>query len=217
MKTQSEPPSGYSTGYFGVEALKRQINDVPWYIFFDLLQVIGETLRNADRSSAIQLAPNFQQRVNSCFANSGVGWWFTSDFAFERLRPKEVSALEESLAPSKGGGAVAAHLRKARVLINKRPVDAANAIKESISAIESFARTRSPKSSTLGDAVRAMRKTSDVPPLLLNAIEKLYAFACAEPGVRHGSPINESVERADAELVYVTAMAFIEYLRAKEN
>lgn len=216
MKTQSSPPVGYDSSSFCIDALKRQINGLPWYIFFDLLQVVGENLHNADKANGTQFAQTFQQRVNLCFSNGSVGWRFTPDFAFERLKSEEVSKLEKSLTVVQGD-TVSAHLKKARGFLNKRPVDAANAIKESVSAIECSVRTICPRSSTLGAAVRLMKKTSDVPPLLLSAIEKLYAFASDEPGVRHGSPVGESVERADAELVYVTAMALIEYLKIKEN
>jgi hypothetical protein len=132
------------------------------------------------------------------------------------LRPAEFVQLEEEVKKDTDHPFVT-HLDKAKGFLNQRPADAANAIKESVSAIESYARGISPKSSTLGDAIKTMKKGADAPPFLLNAIEKLYAFACDEPGVRHGSPKAENVTRADAEFTYFISMAIIQYLKSKEN
>jgi hypothetical protein len=73
-------------------------------------------------------------------------------------------------------------------------------------------RTFYPDASTLGDALKLMRKDGSVSPMLITVIEKFYAYANAEPAVRHGSDKASSVLEHDAELALHFAAAFIRTL-----
>jgi len=86
-----------------------------------------------------------------------------------------------------------------------------------VSAIESIGRIFYPKSSTLGDSVKEMRKSDDIPQLLITTIEKFYVFASSEPAVRHGSPIDSRISLIDAEFCLHTGVALISYLLALED
>lgn len=57
-----------------------------------------------------------------------------------------------------------------------------------------------------------MRKDGSVSPMLITVIEKFYAYANAEPAVRHGSDKASSVLEHDAELALHFAAAFIRTL-----
>lgn len=65
--------------------------------------------------------------------------------------------------------------------------DTENSIKESISAIESVSSNFYPDATTLGEALKMMKKDSCVSPMLITVIDKFYAYASAEPAVRHVS------------------------------
>jgi hypothetical protein len=216
LANQISPATFYRNSLGAMTALTGLLMSLSWGRFYDVLVLLAEELDGVERNSGLQHAKQFRSIVNNCFRVGHVNWFLSDDNTLERLRPVEFVQLEEQVRKDSDQQFVK-HLDKAKGFLDQRPTDAANAIKESVSAIECYARTLCPKSLTLGVAIRTMKKTSNVPPLLLSAIEKLYAFASDEPGVRHGSPVGESVERADAELVYIASIALIKYLRTKEN
>ena len=150
--------------------------------------------------------------VNGCFKAANVTWKFSGNMELERVRPVDLIKLESQVLKT-ALSPVAINIKKARGFLDKRPTDAANAIKESIAAIESYGRYLVPSASTLGEATRELRKQGRFPPLLLASIDKLYGFANSEAGVRHGSTADETVRRIDAEFVYATALAVIRYLQ----
>lgn len=79
------------------------------------------------------------------------------------------------------------HYAKARAYTLGTHHDTDNSIKESISAIESVSRTIYSDAATLGEALKMMKKDGCVSPMLITVIDKFYAYADAEPAVRHGS------------------------------
>jgi hypothetical protein len=58
-----------------------------------------------------------------------------------------------------------------------------------------------------------MRKT-DIPANLVSTIEKFYAFASDEPGVRHGKNKESRLNIEDAELCVYMGVAILRYLKA---
>lgn len=57
-----------------------------------------------------------------------------------------------------------------------------------------------------------MRKDGSVSPMLITVIEKFYAYANAEPAVRHGCDKDSYVLEHNAELALHFAAAFIRTL-----
>ena len=106
------------------------------------------------------------------------------------------------------------HYRKAVRYVTQRPFDPENSIKEIVSALESVGRVLYPHATTLGDVVKEMRKDNALSQQLVTVIEKFYAYACAEPAVRHGSPVPSRVVLDDAEFCLHVGAALIRYVKA---
>jgi hypothetical protein len=101
--------------------------------------------------------------------------------------------------------------QKALRFLTQHPTDPENSIKEIVSALESVARIVFPEASTLGDALKVARKSGFLPPMLVTVLEKYYAYANAEPAIRHGAPQNSTVQRMDAEFAFHIGVAAIRY------
>lgn len=211
LANQISPATYYRNSLGAVTALTGLLMSLSWGRFYDVLELLARELDGGDRNPGIHHA-KFREIVNTCFSVGHVNWFLSDNNTLERLRSGEFVQLEEEVRKDTDQPFVA-NLDKAKGFLNKRPCDSANAIKESVCAVESFAKTLAPKAATLGDAVKQLSKQKAYPPLMLTLIDKLYAFTSAEPGVRHGSPQEERVIRADAEFSYVTSLAIIRYLR----
>jgi len=155
----------------------------------------------------------YRAKVNDLFAEHSVVWRLNKESQLEREMPEELvqalEAVQESLGATLEPAAMA--FKKARRFLTGRPLDPENAIKEIVSAVESVGRSLYPGATTLGDVVRAMRRT-DFPPLMATVIDKFWAFASAEPGVRHGGTTTPRVELADADFCLHLGTALIRYL-----
>ena len=161
----------------------------------------------------------YKERVNELFAHENVAWRLSDAAQLQRRVPevlrKRVESTEQSLAsrfePARE------HYRKALRYLQEHPLDPENSIKETVSALESVARVLFPKATTLGGAVKEMRRAQTVPPGLLTLVEKIYAFASDEPAVRHGGAASSRVIREDAELCFHVGVALIRYLIDREG
>lgn len=155
-----------------------------WYNFFDLVQLLAQLLK----SNHPENFPRYKRTVNELFAVGGVGWRL--DGQGELIR-EVLKILEGTIQGVRDGLAsefqpAADHFQKAHKFLYGRPADSENAIKEIVSSVESVGKALYPRTSTLGDAVKAMRSEQSFPALLVSMIDKFYAYASAEPAVRHG-------------------------------
>jgi hypothetical protein len=104
------------------------------------------------------------------------------------------------------------HYQKATNYLHRHPIDEANSIKEIISAVESAARAIDPKASTLGDAIKRLKRNPRFNSALLDPLEKLYAYSNGTALVRHGHVDGEHPTVAEAELALLIGVAYIRYL-----
>jgi hypothetical protein len=216
------PPTNYRSDVLSFTALQEMLSVLPWFHFYNSIELVGQLLRSEDNRDPYHGYPTrhfqkFRENANRFLEEAAVGWQLPESGKLHRILPADITGLESSVVSSNTGSPIASHFMKARGFINQHPCDAANAIKESISAVESLARILVPSATTLGTAINSLRNGSSHPQLLLTAIDKLYAFACDEPAVRHGSTTEERVVRKDAEFVYITSLAIIRYLEETGN
>ena len=106
------------------------------------------------------------------------------------------------------------HYQKAQTYLYQHPIDEANSIKEIVSALECVSKVFFPKASTLGDAIKLMRKDTRFSTHLLDALERLYVYSNATPLVRHGHVQPGKPLLAEAELSLYIGVAYIRYLMA---
>ncbi|MEM8793287.1 MAG: hypothetical protein AAGE80_16820 [Pseudomonadota bacterium] len=90
-------------------------------------------------------------------------------------------------------------------------------VRESISAVESAARTYERNANTLGAALSQLKQQGHLNASLLAAFEKLYGYTNTEEGVRHAPVLADksSVDETDALFMLGTCASFVSYLSAK--
>ncbi len=203
------------------------VKDSEWYQFYDIVEMVAREVRGVENywqgnvalhgnQIAIFGFKSYLSLVNDLFASDNIGWRLDSQGLLIREFPEPLARridsvrtdLVDEFEPAR------VHYDKAVRYANTRPIDPENSIKEIVSATESLGRVLFPQANTLGDVVREMRKANALPQHLVSVIEKFYAYACAEPAVRHGAPVPSRVVVDDAEFCLHMGAALIRYLIA---
>ena len=110
------------------------------------------------------------------------------------------------------------HWNSALKLMQQDEPDNAKAAHEAVSAVEGLCRIVLDDSSvTLGDALKVLRSRKSIPLGISRAIEGLWIYTSAEPGVRHGGATLPAVGAQDARFVLATSEAALEYLLALDS
>ncbi|MEY3444095.1 MAG: hypothetical protein RLZZ519_2376, partial [Bacteroidota bacterium] len=109
------------------------------------------------------------------------------------------------------------HLTAAlRKLSDRENPDYRNSIKESISAVESIAKTISEEDSkSLKPALDKIKKPLGLHQALVTAFGSLYGYTSDEGGIRHAMMETNTSDFEDAKYMLVSCSAFINYLIAK--
>lgn len=203
-----------------LESLKFIINSLEWYQFYDIVELIGELIKDNEHVYFDMLGGNayeqfmfssYRQKINDLFSQHKVQWKLSELGSLESALPKDLQAriqhtdniLMDRFEPARK------HYAKARAFILSPSTDPENSIKESVSALESVCKSIYPNTSTLGDALKLMKKEKLISPMLITVFEKFYTYANAEPAVRHGSDKESNVIEYDAELALHMSAAFI--------
>lgn len=216
---REEPSSG--RWQYPWKTLTDQVYSVPWYAFFDFVELVGTQLLAIQEF--YQSDPKwinrfgyetYRTQVNNLFAEDNIGWRSNTTGQLVREIPPALAKRLEltQTALSDGFEPARAHFAKAMRYANARPADPENSIKETISALESLGRKLYPGTSTLGDVVKEMRKSPTIPAQLVTLIDKFYAFASNQPAVRHGAPDPSTVDLTEAEFCLHVGAALIRYL-----
>ena len=109
------------------------------------------------------------------------------------------------------------HLRKAAGCINQG--DPPGAVRESIHAVESTARSFDPKAKTLEPALRSLEAAGGLHPALKQAFSNLYGFTSDEQGIRHALTDNPQANVGQDEAVFMlgACASFSSYLARKHR
>lgn len=200
-------------------ALTHHLKECEWTEFYDFVELLGSLLIRKEADSFIDAPEHFkdyQTRVNALFQEDGIGWSLGDKSELYRQVPKalakRISATDAALQDRYSVARV--HFQKALSYLHQHPIDEGNSIKETISALESVARVIFPKASTLGAAIKLMRKDDRYSQHLVDALEKLYVYSNATPFVRHGHTGEGRPSLPEAELALFGGVAFIRYLIA---
>jgi hypothetical protein len=216
----TDPPASLFDSWVCQDALEALVLTCPWYHFYDAVEVIGTALKEVAQYhkednewlSAFGFE-TYQSDVNALLSEWAVVWRLNHEGMLERDTPEELSSGLTLLDAALVGPYEAArlHFGKARRLALGLPPDPENAIKEAVSGLESVGRVIFPGASTLGDVVKMLRRRG-FSPGMATVIEKFYAFASSEPGVRHGAIVSPRMTLADADLCLYVSTALTMYL-----
>ena len=132
---------------------------------------------------------------------------------------EEGEAILEATAELGSAGLSGAmnHLRKAADCINQG--DPPGAVRESIHAVESTARTFDPSAKTLEPALRSLEEAGGLHPALKQAFSNLYGFTSDEQGIRHALIENPQANVGQDEAVFMlgACASFSSYLARKHR
>jgi hypothetical protein len=198
-------------------ALTEHLKSCTWLDFYDFVELLGKQLIKYEENLPFSETDHFvsyQAKLNALFEEDRIGWSLNEKSELHRQIPRALASRVKSTADQLSDSYANAriHYQKAITYLYQHPIDEANSIKEIVSALESVSKVLAPKASTLGDAIKHLRKQENYSSHLLDALEKLYIYSNATPLVRHGHVGGRRPPLAEAELSLHIGVAFIRYL-----
>jgi hypothetical protein len=189
-----------------VRKIRLTFEKFQWYEVYDFLEV---TLNYFE-------SPYLVKEVNDVLIQELSGFRFIGGVFTDITTDQEVNMLEETLN-DKSFSAVSNHLKRALTLMSDRKTpDYRNSIKESISAVESFAKiiVGNPKA-TLGDALKALESSNKIHSALKESFLKLYGYTSDYGGIRHAMLTEPDLTADDAKFFLLSCTSFINYLKSR--
>jgi AbiJ N-terminal domain 4 len=129
----------------------------------------------------------------------------------------EMQSLEKSIDYTEPFSGASKHIETAISLFSdRRNPDYRNAIKESISSVESAVKVvAQSETASLGDALKLVDTARPMHAAFKAALLKLYGYTSDEKGIRHALLDETTVEEADARFMLVACSAFVNYLKSR--
>ena len=194
------------------QRMEQIVSQRPHWQVFDLIQ---EILRHPS------CPDDFKRAMAECFGKGQLAYSISFSnvptimpMTNEQTSGAIMDALDEMNRSGLSGGI--RHLENASDRINKG--DHAGAVRESIHAVESVARTLDPKSSNaLAPALKALEERRRLHPALKEAMNKLYGYTSDEQGIRHALLEKGEAEVGSEEAVFMfgACAVFCGYLASK--
>jgi len=104
-----------------------------------------------------------------------------------------------------------------KALHDRKNIDLCNSVKNSVNALEAYLIGMLGDShiKTLGNAIKRIRKTSNCPPHIVQALEQFYRYRNATENVGHGAPDLADLVSEEALLCHEMAISLINYFHRK--
>ena len=185
----------------------------PWYEVYDILEYTFDAYV-AERSG--DTGESFEEKLNGLLAEINSGYRMLNGRFVKVFNQAQEDSIENAQRIKLGNAGYG--IRKALNLYSDRQnPDYHNAIKEAISAVEELCKNYTKrKSSTLGDAIKALRtERTDIDEKILNALEDLYAFSNKMKGVRHNTAQVGVDLQSEARMYISICSTIMEYLQEK--
>lgn len=130
---------------------------------------------------------------------------------------QEIQSIEEALENTNRYSAVQQHLNQAlRLMSDRQNPDYRNAIKESISAVESICKiVTNDDKATLGKALKIIEDKFGLHEALKKSLSQLYGYTSDAEGIRHAMLEESNLTYIDAKFMLVACTNFINYLIEK--
>lgn len=190
----------------------------PWYEVYNLLEFSA----SLDSESLEIDIHEFKEFCNEILEKEFSGYRFIGDKISPITNENEISEIEKAINDTghfSALGGANIHLKSAlEKLSDKNRPDYRNSIKESISAIESVAKSISGNSKdSLGGALDKIKARIKLHPSLERGFKQLYGYTSDSDGIRHALMESSNCDFEDAKYMLVSSSAFINYLITKAN
>ena len=213
---QREPPTSPMGGPW-VMYIPRTLAQCSWGQFYDILEQISQLISR--RWGEEYLSP-FLEKINTILAKDGIPWSLNHQGQVIRtLNPQVAKQIQEVriLLTSPRFRGPDEQFERAVGYLNKRPdPDEENCVKDAVGAMEAVANIIAGTTGVqLNRLLDREQFTSGIHPTIRQAIDKIYAYRGAAPGVGHGQVGPSAVGLAEATWVLATSAATILYLASK--
>ena len=223
-KFKKLPESKVSTNYRDVISTFEQI--ILGYEFNHVLDLIEITIGEFYMTSGTRRITAFYEcliQVRNLFERYSAPYYFDTSMRpyrfFPRASKEQGEATQKAMTTIQDAGIHEAttHLRQAAEHINAGQY--ADSIADSILAVEYVARVIDPKSSTLGRALKSLEKSGMLDREFKQALEELYRYSNAKPGIRHAKRDGDAaaVGLEEAVLMFGACASFAAYLTQKHR
>lgn len=200
------------------EWTKSHFYKLPWNAVYDLVEFITNNYEDFQEYSE-HSNESISSFFNQIFEREMSGYRFISGVLAPISNPAETMEISGAIekASRKGFDGANHHIQTALSLLAKKPdPDYRNSIKESISAVESVARTLGKGNSKgLSDALDELAKKTNLHGALRTGFINLYGYTSDEDGIRHAILDSPTVGFDEAKYMVVSCSAFVNYLISK--
>lgn len=187
------------------EVFERYFDNSEWHEIYSLLEWFVSKVLTQENVPAL-----FVEYINMVLEENLSGYRFVDGLIVQIVDEKEISEISEALNHKQKeiGKQISSALQ------SMHDKNYRHSVKESISAVETFVRTKTGKS-TLGAALSELENFS-IPSALKQGFDKIYGWTCGPDGVRHALMDNaQDVTLAEAKFMLVACSAFLNYLTMK--
>ena len=193
-----------------VDHLRKRFFNSKWHEILDLIESVADYCPENLKENFISLCNSYLERENSAYK-------FVNGKISEITSEEEIECVEQAIASPLTG--VSEHLKSALLhLSNRDSPDYRNSIKESISAVESLAKSLTgDDKATLGQALKTLEKNGKLHEALKTSFSSLYGYTSDANGIRHALLQESTITKADAKFMLISCSAFINYLLAIHN
>ncbi|HSW11242.1 MAG TPA: hypothetical protein VLI06_00285 [Solimonas sp.] len=205
-----------SEDWLAAKWLQNRFSKLPWNRAYEFVEFVVRHLQAFDPAPSTK---KFVGGLNWLLEREHAGFRFVGDTLVPITDEVELAAVQQALTAKDGVAAAREHIHQAAILLGKRPdPDYRNSVKESISAIESFAKTLGIDKKGLADPLEELGKRLDLHQAMRAGFVKLYAYTSDAAGIRHALlDDSKPVGLAEAHYMLVACSAFLNFLVMKAS
>lgn len=213
---QRDPPTSPVNGPWAMY-IPRTLKQCSWWQFYDIIEQISERINQRWGKESISA---FSEKVNTILAKDGIPWGMDQQGRVIRaLNPQVAQQIREArtLLTNPRFKGPDEQFERAIGYLSKRPdPDEENCVKDAIGAVEAVANIIAGSTGVqLNRLLDREPFTSGIHPIIRQAIDKIYAYRGAAPGVGHGQVGTSTVNLTEAMWVLAISAATILYFVQK--
>lgn len=201
-----------------IRTLYNCIDDGCYDEILDVIEFLAQSFKLKDHERSYFQGYNVYKTLyedfNDLFKTECIGYRFINSEIVQISDQNEIKSIIE--AGECEITQVQEHLNKATSLLKATGEnDYKKSIAESVMALESLLKFYCPgKEDTITQMLKVIDKNKKVHPTLKEAIQKIYWFACDEPGIRHeNNKESKEIGFDEAKFALVSISAIINYLK----
>jgi len=187
---------------------ERYFDEIEWHKVYSFLEWFGKNI--VKNTPEWQNA--FHKKINDILENNLSGYRLVDNLFITITDNTELDEITEGLKNKQLGVQQQLHA----ALQHMHDKNYRNSVKESISAVETFVRTKT-ETNDLGAALSKLQKQKiPIPECLKQGFDKIYGWTCGHDGIRHALMDDaQNVTLAEAKFMLVACSAFVNYLNMK--